>query len=83
MINISSSLPQGAGVSSSAALSVGLLSLCYKVNQIEVDPLVLAQDAQSIEHKFAAVNCGLMDQLAITSGIEGEFTKIDFLNRGK
>jgi galactokinase len=75
---ISSGLPVGAGVSSSAALCVSLLSGLGRVFDCELDPDELAKKAQAIEHEFAGTRCGLMDQLAILHGKPDTLLLIDF-----
>lgn len=80
LIDITSDLPQGAGISSSAALSVGLLGLVFKANSIECSPMELAKMAQQVEHQFCGVLCGLMDQMAIANGKKDHLIKINFSN---
>lgn len=75
---ISSGLPSGAGVSSSAALCVSLLSGLGRVLHNELDTDALAKKAQAIEHDFAGTRCGLMDQLAILHGKTDTLLLIDF-----
>jgi galactokinase len=65
---VSSDLPLGAGLSSSAALEVALaLALCRTAG-LELEPLVLARAAQAAEHRASGVPCGLMDQAASVLG---------------
>ena len=66
---ISSTLPIGSGLSSSAAYSVligKILSRLY--NDDKVDPVVIARAAQQAENRFFGKPCGLMDQLACSLG---------------
>ena len=66
---ITSTLPIGSGLSSSAAFSVligKILSVLY--NNGSVDPVVIARAAQEAENKFFGKPCGLMDQLACSLG---------------
>ncbi|MDO4990002.1 MAG: galactokinase family protein [Eubacteriales bacterium] len=66
---IDSTLPIGAGLSSSAAFSVTLgriLSLLY--NDGRVDPVVIARAAQQAENRFFGKPCGLMSQLTCSLG---------------
>ena len=66
---IDSSLPIGAGLSSSAAFSVTLgriLSLLY--NDGRVEPVVIARAAQQAENRFFGKPCGLMSQLTCALG---------------
>jgi galactokinase len=66
-----STLPIGAGLSSSAALEVGLaLALCA-VARFELEPLGLAQAARRAEHRAVGVPCGIMDQAVCVLGRAG------------
>jgi galactokinase len=60
---ISSTLPIGAGLSSSAALELAS-GLAMLEADAQVDRLRLAQLSQRAENEYVGVNCGLMDQLA-------------------
>lgn len=65
---IVSSLPIGAGLSSSAALEVGVaLALCA-VADFALEPLELALAAQRAEHRAVGVPSGIMDQAASLLG---------------
>jgi galactokinase len=65
---VSSTLPIGAGLSSSAALEVGVgLALCA-VADFPLEPLELARAAQRAEHRAVGVPSGLMDQAACVLG---------------
>ncbi len=61
---ISSTVPLGGGLSSSAALGVSL-ALAFGGPR---DPLALAQLARSAETDFVGVPCGIMDQFASAHG---------------
>lgn len=66
---ISSTLPVGSGLSSSAAFSVligKILNELYNNNSVE--PAVLARCAQSAENRYFGKPCGLMDQLTSAMG---------------
>ncbi len=80
---ISSSLPVGAGLSSSAALCVAVaLALRPSFgNGTPGSQLALAELAQRAEHAATDVPCGIMDQLAITAAVEGAATLIDCTTR--
>lgn len=61
-------VPNGAGLSSSAALEV---VTAYALNDqlgTDFNRTVLAQIGQKAEHEFALVNCGIMDQFASANG---------------
>jgi galactokinase len=68
---LSSTLPAGAGLSSSAALEVVLaLALCA-VADFPLEPLELAQAARRAEHRAVGVPCGILDQAAAVLGRSG------------
>ena len=52
LIEVNSTLPVGAGISSSAALSTGLLSILYKELAIDKMKETIAKEAIKIEHFF-------------------------------
>ena len=81
-INLTSDIPLGSGLSSSAALSCALVAGLKTLFQIKVDLNQCAREAQAIEHSFAGVPCGLMDQLAVCFGLKNQFLVIDFRNFG-
>jgi galactokinase len=65
---VSSSVPRGAGLSSSAALEVAtgyVFQLFYNLNILGEE---LALMAQATETHFVGVNCGIMDQFIVTLG---------------
>ena len=67
--DVRSTLPVGAGLSSSAAFSVlvgKILSELY--NGGKVDPVVIARAAQGAENRFFGKPCGLMSQLVCALG---------------
>lgn len=71
---ITSDIPVGAGLSSSAALGVAAaLAL-----GLEDDPLQLARLCQRAENTATGVPSGIMDQLVITASLPGTATLIDF-----
>jgi galactokinase len=63
---ITSDVPQGAGLSSSAALEVATATLLEKITGHRLEPLEKARLCQRVEHTYAGVPCGLMDQAAST-----------------
>lgn len=67
-----SNLPDGAGLSSSAALEVLMAYIvlylenpnkCEEIDRVEVSRL-----CQKVENKFIGVNCGIMDQFSVCLG---------------
>jgi galactokinase len=70
---VTTTLPVGAGLSSSAALEVAVaLALGF-----DGDPLDLARLTQRAEQVASGVPCGIMDQLASAAGIDGHALLID------
>ena len=76
-IALTSDLPMGAGLSSSAALEVGIARALAAAADLEWDPRAAALLAQRAEREFAGVACGIMDQLAVASAKEGHALLID------
>ncbi len=74
---ISSDLPAGAGLSSSAALEVAVaLALC-EVAGWELEPLELALACQRAELRAVGVPCGILDQAASVLGERGSAVLLD------
>ena len=71
-------VPNGAGMSSSAALES-----CYAfaINDLfgdnKIDKMTLAKVGQATEHKYIGVNCGIMDQFASIHGKKGNLMRLD------
>ena len=61
-------VPNGAGLSSSAALEVVTAYMMNDVLGAGYDRTELAKIGQLSEHEFAGVNCGIMDQFASAQG---------------
>jgi galactokinase len=80
-IAIVSSVPVGAGLSSSAAVETACACLAERAlgaaEDGEVFLLARARDCQRAEHRWAGVPCGLMDQLASSCGRAGHALLID------
>lgn len=76
-IAITSNLPRGSGLSSSAALTVAVAKAVEGVvtrvggAAIDADGLELARLCQRAEREFAGVPCGLMDHAASVLGHDG------------
>ena len=67
-LRVSSDLPVGAGLSSSAALEVATGRLLMKLFSLEIDPLTLAKLCRRAENEFVGVQCGLLDQVSSVFG---------------
>lgn len=76
-----STLPSGAGLSSSAALEVVIASALCAVADFEVDALELAAACQRAEFAAVGVPCGLMDQAASILGAVGSAIYLDCASR--
>ena len=70
-------VPQGGGMSSSAALECAFAFAINELGSFGVQPLELAQIGQSAEHKYAGVRCGIMDQFASLYGKAGHLVRLD------
>src|SRR5262249_6321398 len=74
---ISSDLPAEAGLSSSAALEVGIaLALC-EVARFRPESLELARACARAEEQAVGVPCGLLDQIACLHGRAGSAILLD------
>ncbi|TGK08144.1 galactokinase [Leptospira selangorensis] len=58
-------IPQGAGLSSSAAVEVGTAYALSKIFNWDITKEKIALLAQAAENNFVGVNCGIMDQFVI------------------
>ena len=67
-ILISSRVPPGKGVSSSAALEVGVMEAVTKAFNIEVKPRDVALLSQRVENMVVGAPCGVMDQMTAVFG---------------
>lgn len=64
----SSTLPLGAGLSSSAAIEVATASLLMKLFGIPLTRMEAAKLCRRAENEFVGVNCGLLDQVSSVFG---------------
>lgn len=77
-IHISSTLPQGSGLSSSAALEVLFYyMLTHFLAGTEPDRLSMAVACQQVENGHIGVQCGIMDQFAVAMGQEDRALLLD------
>ena len=78
---ITSDVPKGSGLSSSAAFEVQIVTILnYLYNQGQVDPVQNALISQFAENNYFGKPCGLMDQ---TTCAVGGFVTIDFQDAAK
>lgn len=74
---IASSVPLGAGLSSSASLEVATATALVAFNRVRATPLQIADACRKAEHAFAGVPCGIMDQFISAMGRAGTALMID------
>jgi galactokinase len=78
-LEIGGDLPQGAGLSSSAALEVALcLALLALIGAAGTDRVGLARLCSRVESEWVGARTGLLDQLASLYGAPGMALHIDF-----
>jgi galactokinase len=73
-IAVSGNVPQGAGLSSSAALEVVTFKTLY---QLEISATDIALNGQQAENEFVGCHCGIMDQLISVHGKKNHALLID------
>lgn len=67
-ILIASRVPEGKGVSSSAALEVAVMQAVAAAYDISIDPRDMALLCQMVENLVAGAPCGIMDQMTAVCG---------------
>ena len=72
-----STIPAGAGVSSSAALEIALLRALSDMTALPLSPEEMAVMGQRIEHEFIGTKCGIMDQMAVAMAEIGQALFLD------
>ena len=76
-ILVKGDIPQGAGLSSSAALETASAKFLLKNSGLELGDLDLVKAAQAAENDFVGVACGIMDQYVSYLGQAGSALLID------
>ncbi|XP_069510854.1 galactokinase isoform X2 [Ambystoma mexicanum] len=74
---ISSDVPLGGGLSSSASLEVAAYTFLQQLCPDDGDQVSKAMACQKAEHTFAGMPCGIMDQFISVMGKEGHALLID------
>lgn len=74
---LDTNIPIGAGLSSSASLTVATATLLESLTGVAISELDRALLAQQAEHRFAGMPCGIMDHLASSSAQAGHALLID------
>ena len=76
-IVVAGNIPQGAGLSSSAALEVAIIQSFACVCKLDIGRREIAAIGQQAENEFVGCQCGIMDQLASLEGMLGHALLID------
>ncbi|WP_328900560.1 galactokinase [Streptomyces sp. NBC_00441] len=82
-IQLTSTVPTGAGLSSSAALEVVTALALNDLFGLGLDAAELAVLAQRAENAFVGVPCGVMDQMASACCTEGHALHLDTRDLGR
>lgn len=77
-LRVTSNLPLGWGLSSSAAFEVATALAALKLYGLSLEPMTLAKICQKAENEFVGVQCGLLDQASSVFGEEGRAIVLDF-----
>lgn len=75
--NIESNMPEGSGLSSSAALEISFLKSLKQLFNLNISDVELAKIGQKIENEFVGARVGIMDQMAVSLAKEGEALFLD------
>ncbi|OED94420.1 galactokinase [Vibrio breoganii] len=76
-ISVTGNVPQGAGLSSSAALEVVIGQTFKVLYQLEISQAEIALNGQQAENEFVGCNCGIMDQMISAEGRENHAMLLD------
>lgn len=79
-IAIHGNVPQGGGLSSSAALELALANAINAAFDLGLTPQDMARLGQACENHFVGCNCGIMDQLISASANSQHLSLIDCRN---
>jgi len=70
-------LPIGAGLSSSASIEVLMAYALDQLFQLNIPKIEIALLSKKVENEFIGVNCGIMDQFAVTFGEKNKAILLD------
>jgi len=70
-LSIRSTIPEGSGLSSSAALIVAILKAARAAAGSDMTDTEIAVAARAVENGFMGVPCGIMDQMAVALAAPG------------
>ncbi len=74
---IESDVPDGAGVSSSAALVTAILRAAAEIGEASPTPIDIAKYARAVENDYIGMPCGIMDQMAVGLADYGKALSLD------
>jgi len=75
---IDSNLSIGSGVSSSAAMEVGVAKLIEQLFDLKIKPIDTVKYCYSAENNFVGVKCGYLDQISVVFGKKNYAIFLDF-----
>jgi L-arabinokinase len=75
-ILLASDVPEGKGVSSSAAVEVATLQALAALSGLELEPAELARLGQTLENQLVGAPCGIMDQMTAACGEAGRLLEL-------
>lgn len=76
-LDVRSTIPEGSGLSSSAALIVAVLKAARAAAGGEQSDVDLALAARRVENNYMGVPCGIMDQMAVALATPGTAMALD------
>jgi len=78
---IKSSLPIGAGISSSSALISGLAYGLIEINNLQIDKNEIVDIVSDVEHNYIGLKGGIMDQFTILNGKKNKLIHLECYSR--
>ncbi|MCX2497488.1 galactokinase [Plesiomonas shigelloides] len=79
-ISVGGNVPQGAGLSSSAALEVVIGQTFKELFNLAITQAEIALNGKKAESEFVGCNCGVMDQMISATAIDNHATLLDCRN---
>ncbi|MGR5117880.1 galactokinase [Vibrio astriarenae] len=76
-LSVSGNVPQGAGLSSSAALEVVIGQTIKELFNLDITQAEIALNGQQAENEFVGCNCGIMDQMISAEGRKNHALLLD------
>lgn len=77
---MTSNVPLGSGLSSSAAIEVATLNFLQALYPFAMDKIEIARTTQAAENNFVGVNCGILDQFSSVMGKRDQLIFLDCRN---